>query len=97
MDQIGHSTIYTVIIAVVTTISTGGAALWSWITKQLNECKAEHKESRNRIEQLHEDLKNISIEVGKLNGQVTVYRDYVERWMQRHMQTQHPIDPTQQS
>ena len=46
---------------------------WKWVAKQLDDCKSEHKESRARIEELHQEIKTISTAVGELRGQLTVY------------------------
>lgn len=66
-------TLLTTLGSVGGTLIAGVTALWRWIAKQLDECKSEHKESRARIEELHQEIKTISTAVGELRGQLTVY------------------------
>lgn len=68
------STLITIAGSVGGTIVAGATALWKWIAKQLEECKSEHKESRARIEELHNEIKDVSSAVGELRGQLTVYQ-----------------------
>lgn len=76
---------YTLLITTVTgaiaSAATGATALWKWVARQLDECKAEHKASRERIEELHNEIKDVSISVGELRGQVTVYQNAFSRWL----------------
>lgn len=67
-------TIATTIVGVLAPIGTAAAALWRWLTKQLEECKAKHTESLDRIESLHKELRTLSEDVGNLQGQLTVYQ-----------------------
>jgi len=66
-------TLLTTLGSIGGTLVAGATALWKWIAKQLDECKSEHKESRARIEELHQEIKTISTAVGELRGQLTVY------------------------
>ena len=53
-------TLLTTLGSIGGTLVAGATALWKWIAKQLEECKSEHKESRARIEELHQEIKTIS-------------------------------------
>ena len=55
-------------------LAAGVASVWKWADKQLAECKQEHKESRARIEELHDEIKEVSTAVGELRGQLSVYK-----------------------
>jgi hypothetical protein len=68
-------TILTTLASVGGTLVAGAAALWKWIAKQLDDCKSEHRESRARIEELHEEIRNVSVTVGQLQGQLTAYQN----------------------
>lgn len=92
---------YTLLVTAVTgaaaSAATGATALWKWVARQLDECKAEHKASRERIEELHNEIKDVSISVGELRGQVTVYQNAFSRWLP-HRETHHKIiDGTDES
>jgi hypothetical protein len=67
-------TLITVAISAVTALGGIVTAAGRWVALQLSECKSEHKESRIRIEELHEEIKVISTSVGEMKGQLTVYR-----------------------
>ena len=56
------------------TLVAGVTAIWKWIAGQLEECKSEHKESRARIEELHNKIEVVSSAVGELKGQLSVYQ-----------------------
>lgn len=92
---------YTLLITTVTgaiaSAATGATALWKWLARQLDECKAEHKASRERIEELHNEIKDVSISVGELRGQVTVYQNAFSRWLPHDPSTNHSIDGTSES
>lgn len=59
---------------VVSALAGAVCTIWKWAEKQLTECKQEHKESRRRIEELHEEVKQVSTSVGELKGQLSVYK-----------------------
>lgn len=92
---------YTLLITTVTgaiaSAATGATALWKWLARQLDECKAEHKASRERIEELHNEIKDVSISVGELRGQVTVYQNAFSRWLPHDPSANHSIDGTSES
>lgn len=92
---------YTLLITTVTgaiaSAATGATALWKWVARQLDECKAEHKASRERIEELHNEIKDVSISVGELRGQVTVYQNAFSRWLPHDPSVNHSIDGTSES
>lgn len=67
-------TIATTVAGVLTPLGTAAIGLWRWIVKQLEECKAKHAESLNKIDNLHTELRILSQDVGNLKGQLTVYR-----------------------
>jgi len=69
------STMITVAVSAVTALGGIATGVGKWVASQLQECKSEHRESRVRIEELHEEIKIISTSVGELKGQLTVYRD----------------------
>lgn len=73
MDQ---PTIVTLALAALSGVGTGAGLLWKWIIKQLEECKGEHRQSRERIEELHEEIKEVSSSVGELRGQLIFYRNH---------------------
>jgi hypothetical protein len=68
------STLITIAGSVGGTLVAGVTAIWKWIARQLEECKSEHKESRARIEELHNEIKVVSSAVGELKGQLSVYQ-----------------------
>jgi hypothetical protein len=67
-------TLITVAISAVTALGGVATSVGHWVAKQLQECKSEHRESRIRIEELHEEIKEISTSVGEMRGQLTVYQ-----------------------
>lgn len=84
MDVDG-TTALTAVTGAVGTVGTAVTALWRWIARQLEECKAEHRESRERIEELHADIKAVSETVGELKGRLGVYaRQYDTDHANRH-------------
>lgn len=71
--DVDATTALTAVTGAVGTVGTAVTALWRWIARQLEECKAEHRESRERIEELHNDIKQVSETVGELKGRLSVY------------------------
>jgi TolA-binding protein len=67
-------TLITVAISAVTALGGVATSVGHWVAKQLQECKSEHRESRIRIEELHEEIREISTSVGEMRGQLTVYQ-----------------------
>jgi len=67
-------TLITVAISAITALGGVATSVGHWVSKQLQECKSEHRESRIRIEELHEEIKEISTSVGEMRGQLTVYQ-----------------------
>lgn len=92
---------YTLLITTVTgaiaSAATGATALWKWVARQLDECKAEHKASRERIEELHNEIKDVSISIGELRGQVTVYQNAFTRWLPHNEDRRKGVDGTDES
>ena len=72
MDQ---PTIITVIMTVLTGIGSFITMVVRWVAKALEECKAEHREARFKIEELHVELKDVSKAVGKLEGALLYYQE----------------------
>jgi hypothetical protein len=70
------SVLISLITSIGGTISVGGAAFWKWVSKQLDDCKEEHKQSRQRIEELHDEIKVVSVTVGELKGQLFAYKTH---------------------
>lgn len=69
------ATLWTVLLSVTGALTTAGTAVWRWGTAQLAECKQEHRESRARIEELHEEIKTVTAAVGELKGELTAYKN----------------------
>lgn len=68
-------TLVTGIVTLLTAVMGSTTAVWRWVSKQLEECKGEHRESRARIEEMHEEIKMVSVTVKELEGKLQL-RDY---------------------
>ena len=67
-------TIAATVISILTPIGAAATGLWRWIVKQLDECKAKHAESLEKIDNLHDELRTLSEDVGNMRGQLSVYQ-----------------------
>lgn len=67
-------TIITTVVSILTPIGAAATGLWRWIVKQLDECKAKHAESLEKIDNLHDELRTLSEDVGNMRGQLSVYQ-----------------------
>ena len=67
-------TIIATAISILSPIGVAATALWRWIVKQLDECKAKHSESLEKIDNLHNELRTLSEDVGNMRGQLSVYQ-----------------------
>lgn len=62
------------VISILSPIGIAATGLWRWIVKQLDECKAKHSESLEKIDNLHSELRTLSEDVGNMRGQLSVYQ-----------------------
>jgi archaellum component FlaC len=92
-----YTLLITSITGAIASVATGATALWKWIDKPLIECKQEHKASRERIEELHNEIKDVSISVGELRGQVTVYQNAFAKWLPHSTRSSNSVDGTSES
>lgn len=67
-------TIAATVISILSPIGVAATGLWRWIVKQLDECKAKHAESLEKIDNLHSELRTLSEDVGNMRGQLSVYQ-----------------------
>lgn len=67
-------TIAATVISILSPIGVAATGLWRWIIKQLDECKAKHAESLEKIDNLHSELRTLSEDVGNMRGQLSVYQ-----------------------
>lgn len=70
----GLTEIFTLLTPVALAVGSAVGFLGKWVMKQLDDCKSEHKQSRARIEELHDEIKVVSINVGELRGQLFAYK-----------------------
>ena len=82
-------TIAATVISILTPIGAAATGLWRWIIKQLDECKAKHAESLEKIDNLHDELRTLSEDVGNMRGQLSVY--------QSRKNTENKVDVHQES
>ena len=71
-------TIAATAMSILTPIGAAAIAGVRWVIKQLEECKAKHSESLNKIDGLHVQLRDLSEEVGNMRGQLSVYQQNQE-------------------
>lgn len=61
-----------IILGVVTALggllSGAVAKMWIWFTGELKECKEDRKALHHRVEDLHNNITQISMAVGRLEG-----------------------------
>jgi hypothetical protein len=67
-------TIVTTVLSILAPVGASATALWKWIVRQLDECKAKHAESLVKIDNLHDELRTLSEDVGNMRGQLSVYQ-----------------------
>lgn len=67
-------TIVATAVSILSPIGVAATGLWRWIVKQLDECKAKHAESLEKIDNLHDELRTLSEDVGNMRGQLSVYQ-----------------------
>jgi len=67
-------TIVTTVLSILAPVGGAATALWKWIVRQLDECKAKHSESLAKIDNLHDELRTLSEDVGNMRGQLSVYQ-----------------------
>ena len=66
--------VVTTVISILAPVGAAATALWKWIVRQLDECKAKHSESLTKIDSLHDELRTLSEDVGNMRGQLIVYQ-----------------------
>jgi hypothetical protein len=45
--------------------------MWIWFTAELRECKDDRKSLNDRVEQMHQNIAEISTTVGRLEGRLS--------------------------
>jgi hypothetical protein len=64
-----------IILGVITTLGAvlSGAVgkMWIWFTAELRECKDDRKSLNERVEQMHQNIAEISTTVGRLEGRLS--------------------------
>ena len=60
-----------IITALGAVLSGAVAKMWLWFTMELRECKDDRKSLNDRVEQMHQNIAEISTTVGRLEGRLS--------------------------
>ena len=60
-----------VITALGAVLSGAVGKMWIWFTAELRECKDDRKSLNDRVEQMHQNIAEISTTVGRLEGRLS--------------------------
>lgn len=57
------------IVAAMTVAAGGVSAVYGWFRSELNDCKRDRKELFARVEQLHDQVSELSLRIGNVERQ----------------------------
>jgi hypothetical protein len=69
--NISAEVILGVITALGAVLSGAVGKMWIWFTAELRECKDDRKSLNDRVEQMHQNIAEISTTVGRLEGRLS--------------------------
>jgi hypothetical protein len=69
--NISAEVILGVITALGAVLSGAVGKMWIWFTAELRECKDDRKSLNERVEQMHQNIAEISTTVGRLEGRLS--------------------------
>jgi hypothetical protein len=69
--NISAEVILGIITALGAVLSGAVGKMWIWFTAELRECKDDRKNLNDRVEQMHQNIAEISTTVGRLEGRLS--------------------------